>query len=101
MSTFPPLQSTTTSRKRKREVLQWDEVVAKLEGVTVDHDDLVHNLEQVIESASDFLMCPKTIQELICKECLIDGWARNISTVCKGMVSYIAILSNSVVHTLA
>ena len=85
---------TSTSRKRKRE-LSWEQVIKQLDGLTIDSKELIETLQQYVRDVDDFLKLPEATQEMICQACGITGWAEKISTQCLSMVRVrISALSN-------
>ena len=85
-----PLQSTNSSRKRKREQqLEWRRVVDELD--FDDKDRITNELEGCVLNASDFLNLTPTNQKIICVECGIEGWATTITEHIRNMVSVPAI----------
>ena len=83
-----PLQSTNSSRKRKREQnIEWRRVVDELAFDSSKKDMIVIELEDYILNASDFLDLTPLNQIAICKECGIEGWATTITGHIRNMVS--------------
>ena len=80
------IASTSTSRKRRREV-QWDEVVETLKGITIDKQGLVRDLIKFCPDAGLFVyQCTRDAQEVICRECGIEGWTDTLIDTIKSMV---------------
>ena len=67
--------------------MQWDKVVEMLEGITIDKQGLVRDLSNYCPNAGSFLdqFISKT-QEMICKECGIEGWTDTLIDTIKSMV---------------
>ena len=88
-----PLQSTNSSRKRKREQqLEWRRVVDELDlDRTLNKDMITNGLEGCALNASDFLDLTPLNQIIICVECGIEGWERTITDRIRSMVSVPAI----------
>ena len=77
---------STSSRKRRREV-QWEEVVEELRGITIDKQGLVRDLIKVCPDTGDFVyQHTRHMQELMCKECGIEGWTDTLVDTIKSMV---------------
>ena len=59
--------------------MQWDEVVEELQGITIDKQGLVKDLiEFCLDVGSFVYQCNCRNQELICRECGIEGWTDTI-----------------------
>ena len=88
-----PLQSTNSSRKRKREQnIEWRRVVDELPlDSSTNRDTIVKELESCVLNASDFLEFTSQTQDIICDASGIHGWATKITDHIRKMVSVPAI----------
>ena len=53
---------------------EWTEVINKIQGIIIDRDKLVDNLEWYSTDANKFLNLTSATQEMICEMCEITGW---------------------------
>ena len=67
-----PLQTTSSTRKRRREPLGWSRIVPRLQGITINRDKLILDLGTFAgDDASKFLELTPPVQEVVCG---IAGW---------------------------
>ena len=83
-----PLQTTSSTRKRRREPLGWSRIVPRLQGITINRDKLILDLGTFAgDDASKFLEITPPVQEVICGFCGIAGWKDIIIEETKKLVS--------------
>lgn len=74
-------------------MLAWSDVITKMQGITVDRDNLV-NLLELYSSPNAFLELTSATQETICEKCEITGWNEALCSEIKSIVSVISITSS-------